>query len=247
MPARFGQHEAVTGSGLATRLKAGQNPATAWDDPAGAAYPGPGGVSGQAPANEEPSAGNGGLRRDPRQGQVTFYDREALREQIKALQNEKRDLSNTEVDLGLRLAKAQATLSAMRTKKCALSEEKILSEATSFVPARDKVGRRSENLWGRKYRDKTGDGARNRHEARDLKRQEETNVSNDALCKLLWCAVFIAIHYSGRVLSCAQQLGLLLVDTLGDGSGSPPPRLLLLLPSHHDSKCRKNVLNSQRI
>lgn len=177
---RFEQHEPAS-RGLAARIQAGQ-PAFAWDD-LKAEYSSPDGVvsSGEVPAaNEEaPPAEDNGVRRDHRKSQAAFYDRETLREQIKALQDEDRDLSNNEVDLGLRLAKAQATLSTMRTKKRELSEEKILDEAASIFPAKKAEGR-SANLWGRKYRDSDGDGTSKRHEARDQQRQEDTNVSTYA-------------------------------------------------------------------
>lgn len=174
MPIRFEQHGGPSGCGLAVRVKAGQ-PAFAWDD-LKAEYPNPDGVNGKVPANEASSAEDEDVLRDPRNGQAAFYDREALREQIKALQDENRDLSKKEVDLGLRLAKAQATLSGMRTKKRALSEEKILDEAASVVLVKGKAGAH----WGEKCRDSDGDDASKRHEARDQHRQEEANVSNDA-------------------------------------------------------------------
>lgn len=160
---------------LVGRVKAGQ-PAFAWDDPK-AEYSSPGGVNGKVPANEAPSTEDEGVRRDLGTGpKATFYDREALREQIKALQDENRILSDKEVDLGLRLANAQATLSEMRTKKRALSEEKTLDDAAPVVPVKSKAGGRGVHLWGGKYRDSTGDGASKRHEARQQQRQEEANV-----------------------------------------------------------------------
>lgn len=187
-----------TSCGLAARV--------AWDD-LKAEYSGPDGVSGIAPsANEAPSAEDEViLRRDFRKGQASFYDREALREQMQALEDETKDLSDKEVDLGLRLAKAQATLSAMRTKKRDLSEENILDEAASGFPAKQGKagGGRSVHLWGRKYRECNGDGASNRQEARDQQRQEETNVSE-------WCyglQWYMWRRYS--VSSYTHQLGLL--------------------------------------
>lgn len=172
MSTRFEQHEPTTSCGLAARVEAGQ-PTFAWDD-LKAEYASPGGVESKAPRT-----GGEGAHRDPRKGRAAFYDREALREQLKALQDENRDLSDKEVGLGLRLAKAQATLSGMRTKKRALSEEKTLDEAASVVPVKGTAGGRSVHIWGRKYRDSNADGASARHEARDQRHQEEANVSNN--------------------------------------------------------------------
>lgn len=178
MSTRFEQHEPAS-CGLTARVQAGQ-PTFAWDD-LKAEYPSPDRVKGKASANETPATGDARIHRDPLNGRTAFYDREALTEQIKALQDENRELSNEEVDLRLRLAKAQATLSGMRTKKRALSEGKVLDEAASIIPVRSPAaGRSVHHPWGRKHRDSNADGASARHDARDQRHQEEANVSNDA-------------------------------------------------------------------
>lgn len=122
-----------------------------------------------APLAEEKNADEDARRRGYRQA-ASFYDREALKEQLEALQKEDRDLAEKDAGLRLRLAKARTTLSAMRTKKRCLSEKKMLGEAAaSVLPAKGTRG---------VYRESTGNGASGRHEHRDKQREEEANVSS---------------------------------------------------------------------
>lgn len=145
-----------------TGQRAGR-PVYAWEDPKAERLGANGGVA--AMRDEEKSADE-----DRRRGYhqaASFYDREALREQLEALQKEDLDLSEKLAGLRPRLAKAQAILSNMRTKKRELSEEKMLSEAASAFRVKGGCG---------VHRESTGSGASRRHDRRDTHRQEEANV-----------------------------------------------------------------------
>ncbi|CAM9399813.1 unnamed protein product, partial [Scytosiphon promiscuus] len=71
-------------------------------------------------------------RREP-----SFYDREALQEQLRALQGERVNLSDKREKLDVRLANAQATLLDMRAKKRDLSQAKLIDEAATVLPAKE--------------------------------------------------------------------------------------------------------------
>ncbi|CAN0393235.1 unnamed protein product [Ectocarpus sp. 12 AP-2014] len=140
-------------------------PVYAWDDPE--TRPG-------ASLEEGGKPGRGHNRHLRHQNnQAPFYDKEALQEQLQGLQAEGIDLSEKETQLGLRLAKAQATLSRMREKKVGLSQAKMLNEVMSVFPSKA-----ADVSVGRKHREsesKGGDGGR--REARCQQRHEETNFA----------------------------------------------------------------------
>ncbi|CAM9724368.1 unnamed protein product [Ectocarpus sp. 8 AP-2014] len=150
--------------GLVARVKAGK-PVYAWDDP---------GTRPGASLEEGGKAGRDHNRHLRHQNnQAPFYDKEALQEQLQGLQAEGIDLSEKETQLGLRLAKAQATLSKMREKKVGLSQAKMLDEVRSVFPAKA-----ADISVGRKHRESesNGDGG-GRREARSQQRHEETNFA----------------------------------------------------------------------
>ncbi|CBJ27685.1 hypothetical protein Esi_0080_0105 [Ectocarpus siliculosus] len=150
--------------GLVARVKAGK-PVYAWDDP---------GTRPGASLEERGKAGRHHNRHLRYQNnQAPFYDKEALQEQLQGLQAEGIDLSEKETHLGLRLAKAQATLSKMREKKVGLSQAKMLDEVMSVFPAKA-----ADISVGRKHRESesNGDGG-GRREARSQQRHEETNFA----------------------------------------------------------------------
>ncbi|CAM9562423.1 unnamed protein product [Ectocarpus sp. 6 AP-2014] len=150
--------------GLVARVKAGK-PVYAWHDP------------GTRPGASLEERGKAGRHHDRhlrhQNNQAPFYDKEALQEQLQGLQAEGIDLSEKETQLGLRLAKAQATLSKMREKKVGLSQAKMLDEVMSVFPAKA-----TDISVGRKHRESesNGDGG-GRREARSQQRHEETNFA----------------------------------------------------------------------
>ncbi|CAM9730939.1 unnamed protein product [Ectocarpus sp. 4 AP-2014] len=150
--------------GLVARVKA-EKPVYAWDDP---------GTRPGALLEEAGKAGRDHNRHLRHQNNhAPFYDKEALQEQLQGLQAEGIDLSEKEIQLGLRLAKAQATLSRMREKKVGLSQAKMLDEVMSVFPAKG-----ADISVGRKHRESesNGDGG-GRREARRQQRHEETNFA----------------------------------------------------------------------
>lgn len=178
MPYQLEPNGGTNTHGLVARAKAGK-PVYAWNGPE---------TRPRASREEEGKAGRDHNRRFNKQ--TPFYDKEALQEQLQALQAEGIDLSNKETQLGRRLDKAQATLSSMREKKIGLSQAKMLDEVMSVFPAKA-----TDISAGSKHRESesNGDGD-GRREARSQQRHEETNVSNDFFGELLLlfvCSVYV--------------------------------------------------------
>lgn len=186
----------TTNPRVATHHALRQPPFYAWDDPKGEC-PGLHGVSATAAAeettavvNEAPSLeGDKGktshvrrrrenhkINRSNQSHQPSFYDREALQEQLQGHETQRSNLYEQEAQLKLRLNKAHMTLSAMRVKKRDLSENKMLDEAASVVlPSKGKV-RAAGAFRERKDRHNSNGGSCSRLETRKQQREEGANV-----------------------------------------------------------------------
>ncbi|CAM9332018.1 unnamed protein product, partial [Hapterophycus canaliculatus] len=149
---------------LAANVKAVQ-PLYAWDDPQ-AEYPG---------LDARPSD----HQHHRRKSQPSFYDQEALQEQLRNLQYEGIVLAEKKDRLDLRLTNAQATLSDMRAKKRELSQAKLMEEAAAVLPATTKtIGAAGVRAaFGRdRATDLNGSGSSTR-EARAKRHQDNANFA----------------------------------------------------------------------
>lgn len=132
---------------------------------------------------EEGKTSDGHHRREnnrPRRPhQPSFYDREALQEQLQGHEAQRIDLSEKKAQLELRLKEAQMVLLDMRARKRGLSEDKMMGEAASEVLLSNGNVRAAGAFRDRKDRQHSNGngGACRRRETRQQQRDEVANVS----------------------------------------------------------------------